>query len=365
MFSICLITKNEEKNIKHCLESFKDADCELVVVDTGSTDNTKAVAHLYTEKVYDFPWCDDFSAAKNFAVEKSSFPYVMIIDSDEILEFADWKKLDESFALYPDRVGRICRKNILGQKGAEGENQEWINRIYAKEKFCFKGKIHEQIVSANEKPYKTYQAPIVIRHVGYMLSEEERKQKAKRNIALLQQELERLEDANVKKSLPEEQIQEELPYVLYQLGKSYYMAGDYKAACDYFVRGTSFDLNPKLEYVIDMVETYGYALLNSNQAEDALSFENIYEEFGSSADFQFLMGLIYMNNERFADAVGEFQKAVKQSACKCAGANSYLAYYNMGVIFECLGETENAADCYQKSGDYIPAKKRLQLLNQS
>ena len=59
-----------------------------------------------------------------------------------------------------------------------------------------------------------------------------------------------------------------------------------------------------------MVETYGYALLNSGQEQVALSFENIYQEFGISADFQFLMGLIYMKNARFDQAISEFKKAL-------------------------------------------------------
>ena len=134
----------------------------------------------------------------------------------------------------------------------------------------------------------------------------------------------------------------QLPYILYQLGKGYYMAGDYTEACTYFSCALSFDLNPKLEYVIDMVETSGYAMLNSDQAANALFFENIYEEFGNTADFQFLMGLIYMNNARFEDAVSEFLKATKHSASRNVGANSYMAFYNIGVIYECLGRADEA-----------------------
>ena len=74
------------------------------------------------------------------------------------------------------------------------------------------------------------------------------------------------------------------------------MAEVYQSACGYISRGLYFDLNPGLEYVIDMVETYGYALLNSGRPKEALQFEQIYPEFGNTADFQFLMGLIYMNN---------------------------------------------------------------------
>ena len=108
-----------------------------------------------------------------------------------------------------------------------------------------------------------------------------------------------------------------------------------------------------------MVETYGYALLNSGQVEQALFFESIYDEFGKNADFQFLMGLIYMNNARFEDAVLEFEKATKHRECRNAGTNSYAAFYNIGVIYECLGDEKQAKQYYGKCGEYEPAKARL------
>lgn len=130
-------------------------------------------------------------------------------------------------------------------------------------------------------------------------------------------------------------------------------------ACEYFSQGLSYDLNPRLEYVIDMVETYGYALINSGRAGEALFFENIYDAFGDSADFQFLMGLIYMNNSRFEEAVAEFLKATNHKECRNSGANSYAAYYNIGVIYECLGQVDEAWKYYKKCGNYEPAVKRL------
>ena len=108
------------------------------------------------------------------------------------------------------------------------------------------------------------------------------------------------------------------------------------------------------------MERYGYALLNCGQAEAALSFEAIYEEFRNSADFLFLMGLIYMNNAIFEEAVSEFLKATKYQSCKTQGVNSYTAYYNVGVIYECLGKRDEAIFYYSKSGDYPPAVARIQ-----
>ena len=154
----------------------------------------------------------------------------------------------------------------------------------------------------------------------------------------------------------------QIPYLLYQLGKSYYMLGEYGVACEWFAQGLSFDLNPELEYVIDMVETYGYALINSGQEQTALFFENIYDEFGKSADFQFLMGLIYMKNARFTEAVREFEKAAGHAECRAQGVNSYRANYNIGVIYECLGKKEEALAYYRKCGGYAPAEERIREL---
>ena len=352
MLSVCIIVKNEEKNIARCLQCLKPHGFEVVVVDTGSTDKTKEVALQYTEHVYDFVWCDDFAVAKNFAISKATNPYVMVIDSDEFLEPLEVERLYQMIKNHPREVGRICRRNVFTRNGQEQENQEWINRVFPKDKYCYEGRIHEQIVvKDNDDNYETYQTPVVIEHTGYDLTLKERKEKANRNYTLLIQELERLEK--------EESESKQIPYILYQLGKSCYMAEEYEKACEYFSQGLSYDLNPKLEYVIDMVETYGYALINSGQAQTALLFENIYEEFGNNADFQFLMGLIYMNNARFEQAVQEFLKATKHSQCRNKGVNSYSAYYNVGVIYECLGKKEEAITYYRKCGEYEPAKKRL------
>lgn len=362
MLSVCIITKNEEKNIARCLKCLKPYGFEIIVADTGSTDRTREIALQYTEKVYDFPWCNDFAAAKNFAVSKASYPYVMVIDSDEFLEKIDVDKLSQMIKQYPDKVGRIRRRNVFTRNGQQQENQEWINRIFPRDKFHYEGRIHEQITATDGSEYGTYQAPVVIEHTGYDLTAEERKEKANRNFTLLIQELERLEKEAQQKEKEKKNSQEDqqIPYILYQLGKSCYMAEEYGKACEYFSRGLSYDLNPKLEYVIDMVETYGYALLNSGQAETALFFENIYEEFGNSADFQFLMGLIYMNNARFSHAIEEFQKATRHKECRNKGVNSYSAYYNIGVIYECLGKKEDAVKYYKKCGDYQQAKRRLE-----
>ena len=110
--SVCIIAKNEEQNIERCLRSLKPYPFEIVAVDTGSVDRTKEIAEAYADRVYDFTWCEDFAAAKNFAVSKASHPYVMVIDSDEYLDAVDFDGLLEMLSRHPGDVGRD-RKSVV------------------------------------------------------------------------------------------------------------------------------------------------------------------------------------------------------------------------------------------------------------
>ena len=83
--SLCMIVKNEEAVLARCLDSIKDVVDEIIIVDTGSTDSTKDIAYKYTNKVYDFKWIQDFSAARNEAFSKAICDYQMWLDADDVL----------------------------------------------------------------------------------------------------------------------------------------------------------------------------------------------------------------------------------------------------------------------------------------
>ena len=298
ILSVCIITKNEKENLKKCITALKKDLFEIIVVDTGSNDGTQQMLEqMKNVQLEHFTWCNDFAAAKNYAISKASNDMVMVIDSDEYLDQIDIPALEQMIRKNPDKVGRIKRRNTFEHNEQKPENREWINRIFSRKRFHYEGRIHEQVVALDgSEDYETYQAPVTILHSGYDLPEEERKKKARRNIELLNQELQGLTQSVLGETGQKDclikiadcmkandsfavKFQEDtrIPYALYQLGKSYYMAAEYTKACAYFDCGLYFDLNPRLEYVIDMVETYGYALLNSGQADHALFLENVYE----------------------------------------------------------------------------------------
>ena len=83
--SLCMIVKNEEAVLRRCLESIRNAVDEIIIVDTGSGDNTESIAREFTENVFHFEWCDDFAAARNYAFERATMDYQMWLDADDVV----------------------------------------------------------------------------------------------------------------------------------------------------------------------------------------------------------------------------------------------------------------------------------------
>lgn len=348
--SLCMIVKNEEDDLENCLSSISDFIDEIIIVDTGSEDKTKQIAMKYTDEVYDFPWNDSFCDARNFSLSKASNDCILILDADEMVENIDIAKMKELFQNNPVKVGRLNRVNIYSREGVSFKYYERVNRFFSKKSFHYEGIIHEQVVSLTKDDYETYNIPLVVNHTGYEGNTEIRRKKAERNINLLKSALNKNPND---------------PYLIYQLGKSYYMEEDYNSACDFFGEALCFDLDTRLEYVQDMVESYGYSLLNTKQYETAMQLLNIYDEFAHSADFIFMIALVLMNNGRFREAMNEFLKAANKKESKMEGVNDYLAYYNIGVIYECLGDWKNAMIRYKQCGEYSLALERIKVLKEN
>lgn len=351
--SVCIIAKNEENYIGECLSRLSCYDWEIVVVDTGSTDRTVEIARTYTPNVYHFDWVNDFSAARNYSVSKAGNDYILAVDCDEYLE-------DDGMAyeticnlpglISPQQAGMLNRLSPSAEFSASTKStsivHERIARFFNRKFTYYEGAIHEQLVSKNGNVPEFIPVPLSFYHIGYQ-SPDLKRAKALRNISLLEAEL---------------QSNGNDPYLLFQLGQSYFGLSEYANALPYFEHALSMEVNEQEEYVQTLVESYGYCLINLKQYDKALGLEGVYSTFSRRADFVFLMGLIYMNNAMFANAIQEFQKATAITDYAVDGVNSYLAYYNAGVIYECMGNIREAAKLYEKCGKYTPAQQRLHLI---
>lgn len=349
MLSLCMIVKNEEQNLKRCLLNVKTIVDEIIIVDTGSIDNTKTIALEFTDKVYDFKWCDDFSAARNFSISKATNDWILILDADEFVESFNKEKILDFIRSEDniENVGRIKLYNVIDDSLGNKRSSELISRLFNKTYFYYEGIIHEQITSVDKKKFKTIPIDITVNHIGYLKEELNRANKLYRNINLLNKAIgNNLND----------------PYLYYQFGKSYYLIRNYEKSYQCFEKSLSFQLDYRLEYVEDLIQTYGYALINTGKIKEAMNIEEYGKYYKDNADYDFLMGIIYMNNAKFDSAVESFLKCTKSDKSKIEGVNSYLSYYNIGVIFECLGYRDEAITYYRKCRNYELAVMRIKVL---
>ena len=93
--SLCLIVKNEEDVLQRCLESVENIVDEIIIVDTGSTDQTKEIAQKFHAKIYDFEWIDDFAAARNYSFAQATKDFIMWMDADDYFTLENQNKLLE------------------------------------------------------------------------------------------------------------------------------------------------------------------------------------------------------------------------------------------------------------------------------
>lgn len=347
--SLCMIVKNEESNLDECLTRIIDYVDEVVIVDTGSEEKTKEIALKYTDKVYDFEWGNDFSRARNFSISKAANQWILILDADEFVTSFDKMKLINIVNNNSRILGRLLRINEFERDGEIYRYKERISRFFNKNTFCYEGIIHEQVICLDEFDYSSRNIPIQVEHIGYQEQIISSKNKINRNIDLLLKALESEGSDS---------------YINYQLGKSYYMMKDFNLSEKYFDIALEYVDNYSLEYVQDLVETYGYCLINQNKYLEALKLDELKKYYFNNPDYIFLMGLIFMNNGKFYKAIRYFSKCLEMKGEKMEGITSYKSNYNIGVIYEGLGEFNNAIKHYKLCRNYTRAEQRIKLLKQ-
>lgn len=184
--SACIIAKNEEKNIERCLKSLINAVEEIIVVDTGSTDNTIELSKIYGAKVFEMEWEDDFSKARNYSLDKANEEWALIIDCDEELTnesipiLKDLSKNQEF-----DGFGVIV-SNVIG--GQESYTVQSLRFIRNKDEYRFHSPIHEQIgdvILGYKGQYGVLSSKIKFIHYGYEIDEKMEILKTERNLRIL------------------------------------------------------------------------------------------------------------------------------------------------------------------------------------
>lgn len=193
--SACYIVKNEEHNLAKSIESLKKAVDEIIVVDTGSDDNTKKIAASFGAKIFDFTWQDDFASVRNYALSKAEGQWIVFIDADEYFTEASSQQL-RSYIKSQHKAGKrgaflVHRHDIDVDNNNELLVDVLVLRIFFKNSsYAYKGIIHEELMEDDrhiEDIHIVSKQQLLLLHSGYSTSVSYAK--AKRNLTLLQKEL--------------------------------------------------------------------------------------------------------------------------------------------------------------------------------
>ncbi|HTD64964.1 MAG TPA: glycosyltransferase [Candidatus Limnocylindria bacterium] len=189
--TVCLITKNEERFLGSCLESIRDIAQQIIVMDTGSTDATREIAALSGAEVFSFAWCDDFSAARNAALERATGDWILFLDADEEL-LADQR--EQLRKLMQDPSAMAFRLPMIDE-GREEEGVSYVPRLFRNAPGLFyAGCVHEHVflsveVRRQEWGLSNKLGDATLLHHGYTTELMQSRGKSSRNLKLLQKAL--------------------------------------------------------------------------------------------------------------------------------------------------------------------------------
>lgn len=306
-----MIVKNEEKNIKRCLDSIESIANEIIIVDTGSNDETLNICSNYNAKVINHKWNNDFSEARNVSLEYATKDYILFLDADEKISKENLEKLKALLSSKKLAEGYFFRlTNIIN--GTEVGEYVVFRFFKNKRKYRFRGKVHEQIANCIQKHNKDKcieNIDIKIYHYGYDPNKVNIESKYKRNMGILNTYTEEEKDA----------------YYFYVLGNEYARITDFKSAIESYEK--SLDLMElKYNYVF-----YPYLILNivkaySNEKQfyESIKFiEKIRFSIPNFKDLYFMECLAYIE-------CGKISKALEclNEYINCPVGNTYEYPHN-------------------------------------
>lgn len=195
--TVCMIVRDERDNLEQMLPAVLGHADDVVVVDTGSTDGTPGLVRRSGARLFERPWDDDFSAARNRGLEEVRTSHVLWLDADDRIESADFARVRAAVLEQPNRALFLLLVNANADPSAVSSC--WQLRVFpARPEHRFEGRIHEQIQASLTRtgtPCERLDATVT--HTGYMSSREVLR-KSRRNFEMLRRELnEGRDDINV------------------------------------------------------------------------------------------------------------------------------------------------------------------------
>lgn len=343
--SLCMIVRNEEEHLPRCLESVSGIVDEIVVVDTGSTDGTVAIAGQFGATVKQVPWQNDFAAARNESLQLATGQWVLCLDADEVLFPESRDRLPSLLADEGVEGYYVQVHNLVGAASDPETEVGVLFRIWRnRPRYRFDGAVHEQILpsirAANPRAKIAY-SPVKVAHYGYLSEHVAAKGKQNRNLALLQARLAQQPDE---------------PFLLYNLGIEHFLQGRFDEACTAFrsalgKTALGAPWRPKL------VKCYAATLSTLERWEEAFALlQDQMRHYPTYTDLFYVQGVAHSTLGQHEDAIRAFTTCLSLGPAPCPpytsadpGAGSYKAHLALGKEYEAVDRYGEALQAYAKA----------------
>lgn len=336
--SLCMIVRNEEESLERCLESARNVADEIIIVDTGSTDGTIDIAKRYTQKVYEFPWIDDFAAARNFAFSKATRQYCMWLDADDILEPSDREALLRLKALLPADVDVVMMRyhTAFDEKDRPTFSYYRERIVRNTQQYRWEGRVHEAIVPAGNVVY----SEIAVSHRKVKEAD------SGRNLHIYEMQKKAGEAFS-----PRDQ---------FYYGRELYYHASYDAALS-VLRQFLEEGQGWLENKIEACRTMALCHRMKGEMRDARSALLASFEYDTPrAEVCCDLGELFLAEEKYEQAIFWYKLALTKQRNDASGAfispdcYGYLPYIQLCVCYDRLGQKKKAREYNEKAGKLRP-----------
>ncbi|MEX0704699.1 MAG: glycosyltransferase [Planctomycetales bacterium] len=329
--SLCMIVRDNERTIRPCLESIRPWVDEMVVVDTGSKDRTPEICRELGARVSFFPWCDDFSAARNASLAAARGEWIFWMDSDDTIPPECGRKLRQLARgpHEPDVLGHVMQVHCPGPDGGDDLTVvDHVKLIRNRPDLRFEGRIHEQILGAIRRAGGDVRwSDVFVVHSGSDQTPAGRRGKLERDFRLLKLDL---------AERPEH------PFVLFNLGMTHADAQQHDEAIDFLVRSIRVS-QPGESHL-----RKAYALLvgcfsESGRHEQAWdTCREALERFPNDKELLFRSGTLHQRNGELREAERAFRRILDDRAERHftsidVGVVGHKARHNLALVYEGCG----------------------------
>jgi glycosyltransferase involved in cell wall biosynthesis len=339
--TLCMIVKDEEEVLRQCLNSVREICDEIIIVDTGSKDKTKEIAKEFTDRVIDFTWINDFSAARNFAFSHATMDYILWLDADDILfieELNKFKTLKNSLDVSIDAVSIIYHTSFDEYGNPTFSYRR--NRLVKRENnFKWIGPVHEYL----EVGGNIFTADIAITHREN--DKTKQSNQSDRNLKIYEDRLEKGEEFSPRDLYY--YANELKDHAQFQKSTMYYQV---------FLATKKGWVEDEIRACINMAECYRN-LGNVEKEKESLVMSICYDV--PRPEVSCLLGDLYKNNRNFKKAIIWYRLALEiveddHQGFKQEAYSTWYPHLQLCVCYWEMGDIELAEKHNNKAGKYRP-----------